>query len=196
MSETTTITPNDKETEGQWLPLVFPCQRDIPRSPRSMPLLCFLRNRIQAENIFGFPNLTHWRLQSVSTNVGFAIGSPDTPRTTYASDQIRVFRVAAYSSYLIHYIYLFVHPSRKPVAILGKIYNSALCGRQEMCSNLKRPFEPCENGSDTLLIKDGLVGDIQPQDLFWSKRRNPLIQKDIEDRIVFGSGDVDPVTRG
>ena len=120
MSETRTIAPNGKETKGQSLPLVFRYQRDIPRNQRRMPLLCLLRNRIQAENIFGFPNLTHWRLQKVSTNAGFAIGSPDTPRTMYASDQIRVCWVAAYSFYLNHYIYLFVPSSRKPVAIFRK----------------------------------------------------------------------------
>jgi len=42
----------------------------------------------------------------VSTNAGFAIGSPDAPRVVYASDQIRAAWVVTHNVYHNHYIYL------------------------------------------------------------------------------------------
>jgi hypothetical protein len=36
-----------------------------------------------------FIQFSNWRLSEISTNVGFAIGSPGTPRDVCASDQIR-----------------------------------------------------------------------------------------------------------
>jgi hypothetical protein len=57
-----------------------------------------------------------WRLLKVSTNAGFAIGSPGVPRVVYASDQIRAIRVIAYEFYQFHYISIWLKMDRNSEA--------------------------------------------------------------------------------
>jgi len=53
----------------------------------------------------------------VSTNAGFAIGSPGTPRVVDASDHIRAAWVVTHNVYLNHYIHLRLEYNYRPVAI-------------------------------------------------------------------------------
>ena len=57
-----------------------------------------------------------WRVLKISTNAGFAIGSPGAPHHVYASDQIRAAWVVAAKIACLYYICMFINQGNKSVS--------------------------------------------------------------------------------
>lgn len=94
------------------------CSLFADRTKHSSPNL--LLNHVQGENEIVI-QLSNWPLQKVSTNAGFAIGSPNAPwRQGATSDQIRACWIITDYICLNYYIQLFEGFHHKLVAILRK----------------------------------------------------------------------------